>query len=360
MAEVFEAELVGAEGFTRRVAVKRLHSGLEAVPRYVAMFLEEASLAARFSHPNVVSVFDFGRGADGRPFIVMEHVDGIDLSRLARSCPLPHSVAIFIASELLSGLGYLHDLPGGDSVPGLVHRDLSPRNVLLSWDGAVKIADFGIAKARKGTVVPASGVVRGTAGYLSPEQVNREALDGRSDLFAVGVILWELLAGSKLFQGTASEMFSQLLFHSLERPSTYRPDIPEDLERIAMRLLAQDRAKRYETAELVLQELALCRDAPPNGRRELARFLAERFPGAAASRARPAGRVSETKALGTHREGVCTVKAPPVQEDTLPDWQRRADALEQALRVRARARWWMWMLGAAFAATALLAFLLAR
>ena len=337
-AEVYEALLLGAEGFTRTVAVKRLLAGLEATPHYVAMFLHEAWLAARFSHPNLVSILDFDRDEEARPFLVMERVLGIDIAELVQVGPVPYPVAIFIASEMLSGLGYLHDLPGGGSVPGLVHRDLSPHNVLLSWEGAVKIADFGIAKAIDGFFAPASYIIRGTTGYMSPEQVNSEELDGRSDLFTVGVLLWELLVGRKLFVGTSRESMAQVLFQAIERPGLLRPGVPDDLEWVVMRLLARDRTARYGTAALALDELTRCRDAPRNGRGELARYLAERFPAAAASRTRTRER---------ERTGGTVTRPPPPQQPPL--WQQRAEAAERRERAVAlinvrRRCWWMWIL----------------
>src|SRR5262249_34902529 len=144
MAEVFRATIFGAEGFARPVAVKRVLPGF-ASPQFASMFVEEARLASLLSHPNIVTVLDFDRDPDGRLFLAMEYVDGRDLARLAESGLLPFSAVHFVISEVLRGLGYAHELPNGGTVRGLVHRDVSPHNVLLSWEGAVKVSDFGIA-----------------------------------------------------------------------------------------------------------------------------------------------------------------------------------------------------------------------
>jgi serine/threonine protein kinase len=284
MAEVFRGTMVGAEGFARPVAVKRVLPGFSTVPHFASMFVQEAQIASRLSHPNVVSVLDFDRDPDGRLFLVMEYVEGRDLASLIGTGPLPLSTLIFIMSEALRGLGYAHDLPAGD-VRGVVHRDVSPHNVLLSWEGAVKVSDFGIAKARDASAATASTMIKGKPGYMSPEQANGEELDGRSDLFAVGVMLWESLTGRSLFGGTTQETIAQVLFMPIRPPSMLRPGVPADLDAVTMRLLEREKPRRYPNAEAAIEDLARCSDAPRNGRSELTRLLAERFPEAIASRA---------------------------------------------------------------------------
>jgi eukaryotic-like serine/threonine-protein kinase len=218
----------------------------------------------------------------------MEYVEGRDLASLAETGLLPFPIVNFIISEVLCGLGYAHELPAAGPVRGLVHRDVSPQNVLLSWEGAVKVSDFGIAKAREASAATASLLIKGKVAYMSPEQANGEALDGRSDLFAVGIMLWELLTGRMLFDGTAREALAQVMFGPIPRPSSVRPGIPSDLEAVAMRLLERDRSARYANAGLAIDDLASCADAPRGGGRELARLLAARFPDAVAARsARP-------------------------------------------------------------------------
>ncbi len=285
MAEVFRATQTGAEGFSRTVAVKRVLPGYSTMPQFSSMFVQEAQIASHLDHPNIVSILDFDRDEDGQLFLAMEFVEGRDLAAVAASGKLPLGTIIFIVSEALRGLGYAHELPTAGGPRGVIHRDVSPHNILLSWEGAVKVSDFGIAKAREATAATASTLIKGKPQYMSPEQANGEALDGRSDLFAVGIILWELLTGRRLFEGATQEALAQVFFGHIERPSRLRSDVPADLEAVTMRLLARERAGRYAKAELAIEDLARCGDAPRNGRSELVRLLAERFPDAIAARA---------------------------------------------------------------------------
>ena len=290
MAEVFLASTVGAEGFSRKVAIKRVLPGFSNNPAFSQMFVDEARISSRLSHPNIVSVLDFDRDPEGRLYLVMELVNGKDLDALCSSGPLPFPVIIYTISEMLRGLGHAHDLPAHpDDIPvtgetiramkGLVHRDVSPHNVLLSWEGAVKVSDFGIAKARTAAEATASVFIKGKPAYMSPEQANGQALDGRSDLFAVGVMLWEMLVGRRLFTGEDTRAtLAAVLFGQIPRPRQLRPEIPKDLERVTMKLLERDLPARYATAEDAIHDLLECDDAPKAGREVLIKTLAERFP----------------------------------------------------------------------------------
>jgi len=282
MAEVFLAQAMGAEGFSRKVAIKRVLPGFSDNPAFAQMFIDEAQISAQLVHPNIVSVLDFDRDEEERLFLVMELVLGKDLDGLLATGPLPIPLVIHVIGEVLRGLGYAHDLPVGTNVRGVVHRDVSPHNVLLSWEGAVKVSDFGIAKARAASEATASVFIKGKPAYMSPEQANGQALDGRSDLFAVGVMLWEMLVGRRLFTG--EDMRSTLgavLFAPIPRPRSVRPEVPKDLERVTMKLLERDLPARYATAELALADLFDCAAAPRAGRELLTATLAERFPGQA-------------------------------------------------------------------------------
>ncbi len=328
MAEVFRATQVGAEGFKRPVAIKRVLPGFSSTEQFASMFIQEARLASLLDHPNIVGVVDFDRDDEGRLFLAMEYVAGRDLAALASTGPLPISTIIFIIGEMLSGLGYAHNLPVDNGPSGLIHRDVSPHNVLVSWEGAVKVSDFGIAKARHASAATASTMIKGKPQYMSPEQANGEALDGRSDLFAVGIMLWELLTGRHLFEGTTQEAFAQIFFRSIPPPSTVAPDVPRDLDAVTMRLLARDKNARYATAEDAIEDLTLCANAPRNGRAELAQLLAERFPDVRRSRpapsrsshppgrmSQPPGRMSQPPSQVTLREKpaheISTLKGPP-------------------------------------------------
>jgi serine/threonine protein kinase len=311
MAEVFRGTMVGAEGFAREVAIKRVLPGFSTVPQFATMFVEEARIASQLVHPNIVQVLDFDRDAEGRHFLVMEFVEGRDLDALRDTGPLPPSMINFVVTEALRGLGYAHNLPvPKQGMRGLVHRDVSPHNVLLSWEGAVKVSDFGIAKAREATAATASTMIKGKTGYMSPEQANGEQLDGRSDLFAVGVIMWELLTGQSLFVGTTQEAIAQIFFRPIPKPSTLRPGVPPDLEAVTMRLLERDRNARYATAEQAIADLSNCRDLPRDGRGELVRLLAERFPGAITERT--SGRIPEDGSLPASSASKATALARPI------------------------------------------------
>ncbi|MDX2089940.1 MAG: protein kinase [Kofleriaceae bacterium] len=291
MAEVFVGSTVGAEGFARKVAIKRVLPGYSENPAFARMFTDEARISSRLAHPNIVSVLDFDRDDEGRLYLVMELVYGKDLDALSRSGPLPFGVVIYVIAEALRGLGHAHDLPmamdelmmtGSNTIRymrGIVHRDVSPHNVLLSWEGAVKVSDFGIAKARSASQATASEMIKGKPAYMSPEQANGETLDGRSDLFAVGVMLWELLSGRRLFVADDTRgTLAAVLFAKIPKLRTLRADVPKDLERVAAKLLERDLPLRYQAAEDALADLLACADAPKDGAALLQRTLADRFP----------------------------------------------------------------------------------
>src|SRR5262245_88449 len=279
MAEVFVGSTVGAEGFSRKVAIKRVLAGYSDNARFAQMFVAEARISSQLVHPNIVSVLDFDRDDEGRLFLVMELVEGKDLDALNATGSLPLSVAVFVIGEILRGLGFAHDLPMGAGLRGVIHRDVSPHNVLISWEGAVKVSDFGIAKAKAASEATASAFIQGKPAYMSPEQANGQALDGRSDLFAVGTMLWEMLVGQRLFVAADTRAtIAAVLFGQIPRPRMLRPDLPKDLERVVMKLLERDLPARYATAEEAIADLMACEDAPRGGREELTAVLAERFP----------------------------------------------------------------------------------
>lgn len=279
MAEVLEGTVQGADGFVRPVAIKRMLPTLTADPSFGEMFRSEAHLASLLSHPNVGSVLDFDRDEDGSYFIVMELVRGLDLRQLGQSGPLPFTVSAFIIGEVLSGLAHAHELLHDGRHLGIVHRDISPHNVMISWDGAVKVVDFGIAKAVAATNVSRSGSLKGKVSYMSPEQANGHPLDGRSDLFAVGVMFHELLTGARLFSGgTEPEILSRLLHQPIAPPEQLRAGVPLDLSAVAMRLLERDRRARYRSARSTLDALLGCASTSARGRLDLQEVLRSRFP----------------------------------------------------------------------------------
>lgn len=254
MAEVFVAESAGIEGFKKQVAIKRVLPALSRKEQFIAMFLDEARLSAHLSHSNVVSVFDIGVG-DGTYFIVMEFVDGADLKhvidhRKKIGSPVPVEAAVYIATRICQGLAYAHELTTVDGRPlNIVHRDITPANVLITKHGEIKIVDFGLAKASSQLAESDQGVIKGKFGYLAPETVAEVGVDHRVDVFAVGIILWEMLAAQRLFLGKTDYATVQLVAKAVIPPlSDINPTVPPALERILSRALARDRDVRYQTA----------------------------------------------------------------------------------------------------------------
>jgi serine/threonine protein kinase/tetratricopeptide (TPR) repeat protein len=253
MAEVFLANKPGAEGTYKQLVVKRILPSHGGSRRFRAMFVEEAQLATRLNHPNVVQVFDFHDGGDEGLYLAMELVEGPDLGMLmssakARSTRLPCWVGAWIIAEAAKGLHYAHEKKDETGRPlEIVHRDVSPQNILLSYEGAVKIADFGIATAR--LFSEEEGVIKGKFGYMSPEQARGEKVDRRSDIYALGVILWEVLTGRPLHGGLGGEALLDIVRSGyVENPSTYVRDLPQELEEIVMKALAPSRDDRFATA----------------------------------------------------------------------------------------------------------------
>jgi serine/threonine protein kinase len=310
MGEVFAGYSIGLEGFSRPVAIKRIHSRYSDDRALRPMLVAEAQLTARLSHGNIVAVHDLDQDEAGRLFLVMELVHGTDLASLLRTGALPLPIALFVTCEILRGLGHAHDPPVSDDtvrVRGLVHRDVSPQNVLIGWDGSVKVTDFGLAKARETTEASASPLPRGKPGYVSPEQVNGDALDGRSDLFSVGIMLWEMISGERLF---GRDPIRGLLLDPIPSPRSRAGSTPEDIERITMRLLERDRSRRYQMAGAAIEALVACAPYPKNGRELVSGLLGERLP--AGARQRSAGGVSLPDELPLPSSDGETVIAPAV------------------------------------------------
>jgi serine/threonine protein kinase len=254
MAEVFRAKAFGVEGFERLVAVKRILPNIAEDKEFIRMFIEEAKLSVQLNHANIAQIFDLGV-VDGSYYIALEHVHGRDLRGIFDRCrqggeAMPVAQACFVVMKVCEGLDYAHNKrdQGGREL-SLVHRDVSPQNVLVSFEGEVKLIDFGIAKAAgKGSKTQA-GILKGKFGYMSPEQVRGLPIDRRSDVFSCGIVLYELLTGERLFVGESD-------FSTLEKvrnveilpPSTYNRKIPDELERIVLKALAKDTDDRYQNA----------------------------------------------------------------------------------------------------------------
>ena len=266
MAEVFRAVAQGVEGFQRVFVVKRIHKEKSANPALRDMFVNEARLSALLNHPNIVQVYDFGT-IDDCYFISMEYLRGKDLLLVLRQLRagrkvMPPALAAFIAREVAAGLAHAHGLTARGGKPlNIVHRDVSPSNIMLLRTGGVKLVDFGIAKANdvlfEGTEGnTATGRVKGKLSYLSPEQVRNESLDARSDIFSLGVVLWECLTGKRLFYDKADyHTMNNVLERPVPPPSTQRPEIPPALDFIAIRALERNRDHRYQDAKVLVDDL---------------------------------------------------------------------------------------------------------
>src|SRR6187549_2093518 len=258
MAEVFLARTQVAQGLNKTLVIKKIHPAFARSRQFVAMFVDEAKIALGLNHPNIIQVFDFGAVGDTY-FLAMEYVEGIDLLRVLQEAAkarvrLPYGISTYIVQQLAKGLDYAHrktDEFGGPL--GIVHRDISPQNVLLSWDGGVKIVDFGIARARD--VNEEQGVIKGKFAYMSPEQARGEPVDCRSDVFAAGIVLFELVCARPLFHGKGKEELDMVKSGALPPPRDFAPELPETLERIILNALAFDREHRYQTARDLQHEL---------------------------------------------------------------------------------------------------------
>src|ERR1043165_3481088 len=261
MAELYVARLPGVEGFAKQVALKRVLPGLANNREFVEMFLEEARLAATLQHQNVVQVHDIGQDADGY-FFAMEYLHGADVGEILRTVDgIPLPIALEIARGACAGLHYAHERKNADgALLGIVHRDVSPQNLFVTFDGGVKLLDFGIAKAVQQTTknYTRSGTVRGKLPYMSPEQCQSEPIDRRSDVFSLAVVIWEMTVGERLFGANREsdfEILKAIVDRDAPRPSTRKPDYPAALEAIVMKGLARDKGQRYPTADEMQGEL---------------------------------------------------------------------------------------------------------
>ncbi len=285
MAEVFVAKAFGVEGFERILAIKKILPTMAEDAEFITMFIDEARISVQLNHANVVHIHELGKHDDAY-YIAMEYVSGKDLRSLLerfrrRKEIMPTAMAVFVATKICEGLDYAHrkkDARGQDL--HIIHRDVSPQNILLSYEGEVKIIDFGIAKAANRSQKTQAGILKGKFGYMSPEQVRGLPIDRRSDVFAVGVIIYEMLTGEKLFVGESD-------FSTLEKvrnadvplPRQFNPNIPAGLERVVMKSLAREAEDRYQWGSDLQEDLMrflLAGDAIYSGK-HLAAFMKDAF-----------------------------------------------------------------------------------
>jgi serine/threonine protein kinase len=254
MAELFLAFTAGPGGFRKYVVIKRILPDIRSQEEFVKMFLDEARITAAFNHPNIGQVFDLGEEEDGL-YLAMEFIAGQNLNQITASCvkrasPLPVGFSCMVARDVCLALQYAHTFadPTGKPFP-IVHRDVAQKNVMVTYEGMTKLLDFGIAKARKKLGRTHVGMVKGTTGYMSPEQVRGDPIDGRSDLFSVGVMLHEMLLGRRLFSGrTEDEEMRMILSSPVPVPKDVVPELPVELSNVVLRALARERADRFASA----------------------------------------------------------------------------------------------------------------
>jgi serine/threonine-protein kinase len=262
MAELFLGSTVGPGGFQKHVVIKRILPDASRDETFMRMFLDEARITAGFSHPNIVQVYDLGQDDEGL-FVVMEFVPGQNLNQVVSMCAkkqhvLPLGFSVSVLNDCAQALHYAHTYvkPSGEPYH-VVHRDVAQKNIMVGWDGQTKLLDFGIAKAAGTLSRTKVGTVKGTAGYMSPEQVKGLAVDGRSDVFSLGVVLWEMVTGQRLFSAETELVEMKMILEApIERPENVEPVVPVPLGDIVMRALARDPADRWPSAKELSKALA--------------------------------------------------------------------------------------------------------
>jgi serine/threonine protein kinase len=259
MAEVFRARAHGLAGFEKIVVIKRVLDSLAKDQEFIDLFVDEAKIAVRLLHVNIVQVFEL-QEVNQQYYMALEYVHGLDLARLVSRShtrgPFPVALALFVIAEVLKALDFAHNRRDEDGEPlNIVHCDISPQNILVSFAGEVKITDFGISRAAF-QATSLHDVIRGKYAYMSPEQVEGKTLDGRSDVFSLGIVLYELLTGRRLFKReNRDETIARVRRAEVPSPRVYRPEVSEDLEAILLRALARRREDRYLRAGEMLEDM---------------------------------------------------------------------------------------------------------
>ena len=331
MAEVFRAKIVSSHGFEKVLVIKRILPHLAADKTFVSMFIDEAKLTAQLTHPKIVQILDFGDVA-GQYFIALEFIDGFDALGLLRTCAqkrvrLPLNIAVYIMMEVLEALDYAHHARDMEGRPmQIVHRDISPSNIFISKRGDVKLGDFGIAHAQERESKTQAGTLKGKYGYMSPEQVSGGGLDGRSDLFAIGIVLAEMLMGRRLYTASADlDVLLMVRDARTERLDKYSADLPPTLDRIVRHALKKDPADRQQNAAQLREELAdyLFEAGQRVSAADLRAFVSELFEGGPATSGR-APRVPKPAAVpGTSPAPLAAAAAATPAPPPIPTQAKR-------------------------------------
>jgi serine/threonine-protein kinase len=285
MAEIYLARMGGTDGFSKLVVVKRLLAQMESDQEFIQMFLDEARINARLSHSNIVQVLELGE-VNGQYFIAMEYVSGLSVAQVGKLATqrlgeVPQGVACGIVAQACAGLHHAHEtkLPDGTEM-GIIHRDVSPQNLLLTYEGFVKVVDFGIAKAEGRATQTKAGMVKGKFAYMSPEQCVGQPLDRRTDIFALGIILFELCTSRRLFRrANTFETYEAIIKCEVPDPRSVNPNVSEKIAAVILKALAKNREERFATAEAMQEalELAMRRSGVRGSAMDLSRFIESNF-----------------------------------------------------------------------------------
>ena len=263
MAELYRAKVMGDYGFEKQVAIKKILPHLSDEGNLVKAFVDEAKLAALLQHQNIVQIYDFGN-MNGEYFIAMEYLFGKDLRKLTykakeKGVSFDLENTLYVISRVCAGLDYSHNLKDLKGKPlNIIHRDINPQNIFITYEGQVKIIDFGIAKAASHNSTTHEGLIKGKLAYMSPEQANGQTIDHRSDIFSTGIILYELLAAQRMFQGEIMHIYGQVRDAVYEPLENLRPDLPADLHQVVQRALAKAPDERYQSGGEMLADLEDC------------------------------------------------------------------------------------------------------
>jgi TonB family protein len=346
MAEVYRARMVGMEGFQKTVAIKRVLSNLTGDEEFVKMLIDEAKLAAQLNHNNIIHIYDLGKIGDSY-YIAMEYIEGHDLRSVLQQCNaegvrIPIPLALHIAILLASALDYAHHKRDFENRElGLVHRDVSPQNVLISNEGDVKLCDFGIAKAVSKASQTRSGALKGKLQYMSPEQGHGASIDHRSDIFSLGLVLYEMLTGQKAFAGTTEKsVLEQVRDPKIAAPSKINRSVPPEVDRIVLKALEPDRERRYQSARDLARDLEGVMQSKGWSADQAALALFLRDPEGTASSLAGTAAPPHRKGVGDGSAAGPSVPGPPADEGPLDAALAHGFTEEPP----PRSRRWIWLL----------------